>query len=78
VNGVTLPPEDADEIPSPETWSSRRSDTDELDSGLPSGCHRCENPGGCDAEESMRARPGRGGGGTRASPTYLSALKVFI
>jgi hypothetical protein len=51
--GATLPPDDSDEIPRPETWSPRRGDADETDSELPSGTQRRENPGGCEAEESM-------------------------
>jgi hypothetical protein len=54
--GATLPPDDAEEMPSPETWSCRRTDADETDSGLPSGTQRCENPGGCEAVESMTGK----------------------
>jgi hypothetical protein len=85
--GATLPPDDADEIPSPETWSSRRGDADETDSGLPSGAQRCEKPGGWEAVESMaggerrrrgawRWRRGRNPtcASSRSRPTYLSLV----
>jgi hypothetical protein len=55
-------------MPNPETCSSLRGDTDEPDSGLPSGAQRCEKPGGWKAVESMvgeKQTPARrlGGGG---------------
>jgi hypothetical protein len=56
-------PDEAEEIPRPDTCSFLAEETD---AGLSGPCHLCENPGGCEAEaeDSMAARS-RGEGGER-------------